>query len=129
MSCFPASIIALMIGGVASTWYWNPKSRFLKRNAWFLHSFELLRSAFPVGGGGAGGGAGLAGGGNLGKSSVSQCQWNIIAPSVQPKTMGSVPPGNGKLTGYHPISGRGVRGSAGLGGSPCFSGGAIFTLG
>ena len=75
------------------------------------------------------GGAGLAGGGNLGKSNVSKCQWNIGAPSIAPNTIGSVPPGNGNVTGPHPISGSGSAGSTGLGGSPGFAGGAILTFG
>src|SRR4051812_23483409 len=128
-SAFPTSSIASMIPTVASTWYWNPNNRFLNRNAWFLHNLLDERSEFPVGGGGAGGGAGFAGAGSFGKSNVSQCQWNMFTPSEHPYTIGSVPPGNGNVTGAQPISGRGVNGSAGLGASPCFSGGAIFTFG
>ena len=59
---------------------------------------------------GAGGGAGLAGAGNLGKSNVSRCQCSIGAPSCSPNTIGSVPPGNGNVTGPHPNSGIGVAG-------------------
>ena len=36
--------------------------------------------------------------------------------SSRPKTIGSVPPGNGNVTGPQPYSGSGVTGSAGLGG-------------
>src|SRR5688500_11349879 len=86
-------------------------------------------STFPVGGGGAGGGAGLAGAASFGKSNVSLCQWNMKAPSFRPKTIGSVPPGKGKVTGPQPNSGIGVVGSAGFGGWPGPAGGAIFTFG
>ena len=93
--------------GWTSRWYWKPNRRFLKRNAWFLQSLVELIRTLPVGGGGAGGGGGLAGAGSLGRSNVSKCQWNISVPSLHPKTIGSVPPGKGKVTGAQPISGRG----------------------
>ncbi|HEX2972346.1 MAG TPA: Uma2 family endonuclease, partial [Tepidisphaeraceae bacterium] len=34
-----------------SKWNWNPNSRVLNRNAWFLHAAVLANSALPVGGG------------------------------------------------------------------------------
>ena len=37
-------------------------------------------------------------------------------PSLSPNTIGSVPPGNGNVTGPQPISGKGSAGSTGLGG-------------
>ena len=66
----PAATIDWMICGVASTWYWNPNRRFLKRNAWFLQMRVELITTLPVGAGGLPGG-GLGGAGNLGKSKVS----------------------------------------------------------
>src|SRR5439155_16803055 len=106
-------------------------SRVLKRNAWFLQSFDDDSSALPVGGGGAGGGAGFGGAGSFGRSNVSKCQWNIGMPSTRPYTMGSVPPGNGNVTGNHPNSGNGSGGVVGasVGGAPCGARGGAFTLG
>src|SRR5687767_15009647 len=101
---------------VSSKWYWKPNSRFLNRNAWLRHARVEEISTFPVGGGGAGGGAGLAGAGSFGRSNVSRWKWNIGDPSLRPNTIGSVPPGNGNVTGPQPYSGTYSVGSTGLGG-------------